>query len=401
MRRLLAIPNARLYLAGQTLSVFGDQALWIAMGVWVKTLTGSTSAAGLVWFAFTAPQFAAPLAGWLVDRVRRRPLLIVANLVLSAAVLPLLLVRGPGDIWLIYVVMLLYGAAYGVLGSGQTALLPAMLPDEVLPDANGALQTVREGIRLVGPLAGAGLFAWRGAAFVVVLDATTFLAAAASLIAIRVDEPAPARGEGHWRAEVAAGLQHVRRTPILLQMVVALALAMLFFGFAETLAYSVVTVGLHRPPTFVGPLLTVMGIGAIVGGVTAGPLLGRLPARLLFGLALILSAVTGLLLATPSLPLVMAGVIAAGLAVPWLLVSITTVLQRVTPSHLLGRASSAFDLLVGVPQTLSIALGAVLVALIDYRLLLVACAALTLAAAAYVLTRREQRAKLQGASLIP
>jgi MFS family permease len=159
---------------------------------------------------------------------------------------------------------------------------------------------------------------------------TTFLAAAASLIAIRVDEPAPARGEGHWLAEVAAGLQHVRRTPVLLQMVVALALAMLFFGFAETLAYSVVTVGLHRPPTLVGPLLTVMGIGAVVGGVTAGPLLGRLPARLLFGLALILSAVTGLLLATHSLPLVMAGVIAAGLAVPWLLVSITTVLQRVT-----------------------------------------------------------------------
>jgi hypothetical protein len=53
VRALLAHRDARFYLAGQALSTVGDNALWLAMGIWVKILTGSSSAAGLVFFAFT------------------------------------------------------------------------------------------------------------------------------------------------------------------------------------------------------------------------------------------------------------------------------------------------------------------------------------------------------------
>lgn len=74
MRRLLASPDVRLYLGGQGLSMLGDSALWLAMGVWVKQLTGSSAAAGLTWMAFMVPQLAGPAAGLLADRVRRRPL---------------------------------------------------------------------------------------------------------------------------------------------------------------------------------------------------------------------------------------------------------------------------------------------------------------------------------------
>ena len=398
MGRLLAQRNARVYLAGQALSILGDSALWLAAAIWVKSLTGSSSAAGLVFFAFTLPQFAAPLAGLLVDRVRRRPLLIATNLVIGAAVLLLLLVRGPEQVWLIYAVMVVYGASYSVLSSGQTALVPAMVPDEALPDMNAALQTVRQGLRLVSPLVGAGLFAWQGGGVVALLDAATFALAAASLLVIRVDEPAPAPREGHWLAEMAAGIRHVRRTPVLVQMVVAAVLAMLLFGFGETIVFAVVDQGLHRPPTFVGVLLTGQGVGAVVGGLTAGLLLRRMGGGVLFGVALACAGACGLLLAIPVLPVVAAAVVLFGLSLPWLLVSVVTVLQRVTPSEVLGRVSSAVDLLVGVPQTLSIALGAALVALVDYRLLLVACAALTIAAAAYMLTRPERAAELREAA---
>ena len=74
MRRLLKVRDARVYLTGQVFSLFGDTALWLAMGIWVKTLTGSNAAAGLVFFFATAPVLLAPLTGLLVDRVRRRPL---------------------------------------------------------------------------------------------------------------------------------------------------------------------------------------------------------------------------------------------------------------------------------------------------------------------------------------
>ena len=53
--------DARVYLAGQSLSLLGDTALWLALAVWAKDLTGSSSAAGLVIFSFAAPQLLAPL----------------------------------------------------------------------------------------------------------------------------------------------------------------------------------------------------------------------------------------------------------------------------------------------------------------------------------------------------
>jgi len=75
MRRLLSHRDARVYIAGQGLSVIGDSALWLAMGIWVKILTGSNSAAGLTFFAFICGCLVAPVSGVIVDRVRRRPLL--------------------------------------------------------------------------------------------------------------------------------------------------------------------------------------------------------------------------------------------------------------------------------------------------------------------------------------
>ena len=102
MRRLLAHRDARIYLAGQSLSTLGDSALWLAMGIWVKLLTGSSSAAGLVFFAFICGTCLGPLTGVLTDRVRRRPLLITANLATGALVCLLLLVGGRSGVWLIY-----------------------------------------------------------------------------------------------------------------------------------------------------------------------------------------------------------------------------------------------------------------------------------------------------------
>lgn len=129
MRQLLAIRDARIYLAGQAFSLFGDSALWLAMAVWVKTLTNSNGASGLVFFFFTAPTLLAPLSGLIVDRLRRRPVLIVTNALTGAAVLLLLLVNTAHQVWLVYLVMALYGLSYSVLGSAQSALLSCSRPN--------------------------------------------------------------------------------------------------------------------------------------------------------------------------------------------------------------------------------------------------------------------------------
>ncbi len=70
MKALFSRPDVRLLMAGQTLSMFGDWAMIIVLGIWAKVLTGSSSAAGLVFFVFAVASLAAPIGGLVVDRLR-------------------------------------------------------------------------------------------------------------------------------------------------------------------------------------------------------------------------------------------------------------------------------------------------------------------------------------------
>lgn len=394
MRRLLADRDLRIYLGGQALSLFGDSALWLALGIWVKSLTGSNSAAGLVFFVFTAPALGAPLAGLLVDRVRRRRLLVGTNLLAAALVCTLLLVRGAGQLWLIYVVTFGYGAVHTVLGSVQSALLRTLVPDDdQLADANGLLRTMQEMMRLFAPVAGAGLYALVGGGAVAVLDAGTFVVAAGALALLRVADARPTHGPAGlpWRTELVAGIRHVRRTVVLRQVVLAVAAALLVVGFTETLVFAVVGSGLHRSPSFVGVLEMAMAAGAVAGGVTSGAAVRRLGAGRAVAAGMATFAAGASLLATGSLAAVLTGMAVLGAGVPALVVGLFTTLQRTTPPELQGRAFSAVDVLVSVPQTVSIGLGAALAAVLDYRLLVAAVVLAVLAAAGYLATRPAQR----------
>jgi MFS family permease len=400
VRRLLALRDARLYLAGQALSLLGDLSLSLAMGVWVKQLTGSSGAAGLTFVAFLLPQLASPLAGMVVDRTRRRPLLIAVNLASAVAVAPLVLVHDAGDVWIVYAVSLALGASAMVLGAGQSALLVGLLPGELLAHGNAALQTLREGLRLLAPLAGAGLFAWLGGGAVAALDAATFLAAAAALALMRLREPRPRPAARSRRGELGAGIAHVHATPVLRRLIAAGALAVVALGLSESVLFAVVDDGLHRPPAFLGVLLAVQGAGAVAAGATAPALMARIGERGGCALGMALAAAGLPLLATSSLALVVAGAIVFGTGLSWILVGAVTLLQRSTPAHLQGRAYAVLETALAVPQTAAVAVGAVLVGLVDHGLLLLAMAALMAVAGAVLGRDRSALGRARGVAAI-
>jgi MFS family permease len=296
MRRLLAHRDARLYLSGQVMSLFGDSALWLAMGIWIKVLTGSSAAAGLSFFALALGSLCGPLGGMLADKVRRRPLLIVTNLATAGLVLLLLLVRDRHQVWLIYTVMFGYGVSGSTLGPAQTALVQAIVPARLLGDANSVLQTAEQGLRLVTPLAGAGLFAAFGPAPVIIGDAVTFLIAAATLLAIRMRENHPVPSGQRWIAELTAGARHIARTVVLRQLTITAAVVVTAYGLSETVLFAVVSQGLHKPAAFLGILISAEGIGAIAAGITAAPLLRWLSESLLASLGMASAALGYLLL---------------------------------------------------------------------------------------------------------
>jgi MFS family permease len=413
MRNLLRIRNVRIYLFGNVISTLGDNALWLAMAIWMKELTGSSALAGLVIFCFTLGSLFSPLGGVLADRFPRRPLLICANLLAAAIVLLILLVHGRDLIWLVYLVMFGYGVIGAAIGPAETALLPQIVGEDLLAEANGLQQTLTQGLRLVTPLIGAGLFALVGGGVVAIIDAATFGVAVLALLALRVNEPAPgltpagrgvgpgadaesgddaAAGAGDGR--LSAGFRFLAGEPVLRSITVALALVLLAMGFTESAGFSVVTVGLHHSASFVGVLMTVQGAGAVAGGLLAAPLLGRMTEPMLTGLGLVTAAAAVLLLTLPNLATALVAMVLAGFVGPWVSVAATTALQRRTPPAVLGRVAGAFQLALTIPQLTSIGLGAALIAVVNYRVLLVAIAVVAAIAVVYLFATPQTRRRV-------
>ena len=388
MHRLLGIRNVRVFVAGWTASVFGDWAMFIVLGVWTKDLTGSNSAAGLVFFALALPSLFSPFAGLVVDRLPRRPLLMWTYAAEAVVVLSLLFVHDRGDVWIIYAVTVFYGAAGTFAASARSALLTVMVPQELLGESNGVLQTLREGLRLIAPLVGALIYASVGGGAVAILDSASFVAVVIALGLIRLEEPRFEREEQHFVTELLAGVRHVFATLPLRQIVLATGVCLLVVGFSETLIFAVLDQGLHQPASFFGVLSSLQGVGAIAGGVTAARVMRRIGDVKLVGLGMGLFAVGDLSFVSHSLPLVLAGIACAGAGIAWLIVGYITAIQVRTPLRLQGRVLSASDTLVNTPQTISIALGALLTTLIDYRILVVLMAVVTSMAGAFLLSRR-------------
>jgi len=387
VRSLLGRRDVRLLGAGQALSTFGDWALLIVLAIWVKDLTGSSAQAGLTFFLFAFGALTAPLGGLVADRVRRRPLMIATDCALGLSVLVLLFVHDRGDVWLIYLVALLYGIGGSVFAPARSALLRVMLPDELLADANGALQTMVQGMRLVAPLSGAGLYAAVGGGTVAVLDAATFAVSALLLGAMRVRESRPEPPEHHFLVEVSAGWRHVWRTIALRRMIFATAVALLVIGFGETLIFSVISQGIHRRPSFLGILDALQGAGSILGGLSAARMIRRLGDTRVVGLGLALFAVGDGLLVISSLSVVLVGSAIVGVGIALAVVAFTTAIQLRTPLQIQGRVSAAADLSLTLAQTISIAVGAALSTLVDYRMLLLVMAAVVLATGGYLMRR--------------
>jgi MFS family permease len=138
-------------------------------------------------------------------------------------------------------------------------------------------------------------------------------------------------------------------------------------------------------------IIAFQGIGSVAGAAVAAALVRRVGEGWVAGAGMLVFSLGTTLLTSASLAIVLVGITLFGLGIPWIVVALFTLLQRSTPGPLQGRVYSAVELLLNTPQTISIALGAVLIAFADYRLLLAIEAAVVAAAGAWLLTRPEQR----------
>jgi len=378
--------NAGLFVAISLLSGFGSSAMSLVAGIWILDLTGSTSLAALAGLCVYAPVLAGPWLGGLLDRAPRRPLVIAVNLMLAAALLALLAVRGPAQTWLIFAVSCAYGVSYVLIDAGETALLPSALAPTELGDVNGWRSSAQEGMKLVAPLAGAGLYAWRGGHAVAVLSAAMPVLVATLYAVLRLnrtptDRPTE-RGDGPRAGLVVLFGQRVTRLAVALA---AVSIAM--SGFTTAGIYAIVVTELRLPTTFLGVLASAQGAGSILGGLIVGRLIAaRGPVAVgVAGTALF--AIGCLARCLPWWPSTVVGAVVAGVGLPWTLVAAVTAVQTHTPSALLGRVSATANTAMFGPLVVAIPLGSAAVHL-GARPPLMAAAAICLTAVVVATFRR-------------
>ncbi|WNM42828.1 MFS transporter [Micromonospora halotolerans] len=384
MRTVLRRPDFRLLFVALLASMAAESILLLALAVWVKDLTGSDGMAGATIFAVIAPMALAPLVGWVVDRCRRRPFFVAANLGTAVLLCPLFAVHDRADVWVIYVVAALYGLSYITLSAVLSGLIRHLVPSDLLADANGVLQTVRQGLRLVGPLAGAGLYAAVGGWLLVALAMSGFLTAAAVVGVLPVTEAAPARSAPRWPAGLGAGLRHLAGDRALRRALLGYGLGSLMMGFTESLIFAYVDLGLGRDAAFVGVLVTVQGVGGLAGGLVSAAVVRRAGEVGALAAGVTFFGPAALALAYPRLWLGVVALLLAGVSLPLTMVGLNTLIQRRTPPGLLGRVAAAAEALVSGPQAVSIGAGALLVGVVDYRLLFALVGVTTTAAGLYL-----------------
>lgn len=350
--RSLAYRPFALLWSGQTVSRLGDGLYTIALAWWVLEKTGSATAMGVVLICSTTPMILFLLVGGVVvDRLPRVRLMLASDLMRGGLVglIALLAFQNWLNLWQLFVLSALFGVVRAFFYPAYTAIIPDLVPAELLPSANSLKSISLQVAQIIGPGIGAAIVAFGGTPLAFALDSASFLISSGCLLAL------PQTPAAHASASAAASaLQDVRKGISAILESPWLWITIVIASFS--------TIFLDSPDGAVMPLLVKQHFGARVGVYalfTTLSAVGAIGAALWFGrfkrlrwrglLSYGAWITAGLMLVAIGLLTSVAGVSVAvfiqGAAVTTLGLAWTSTLQEFVPSDLLGRVSS-IDMLV-------------------------------------------------------
>ena len=386
---------------GQAVSLFGDYIAFFSLPYFVLALTAEPIDLGLTAAAETLPMLLFGLvAGVILDRWRNlRRALVTVDLARSAvfAGLALAAANGASTRWLVFGVAFVIGTLSVFFDSGLQTLMPSVIDDDMLIDANSQLAVARMVTYSIGPLVGGILIALSGGfAIAFFINAVTFLVSAAFLTMLRVVHGRPPAASEAFRDSLVDGLRFLLGDARLRWATLGGTLTNLVFQPLEALlVLFVVTVILDLPADTVGDLTTVgtsvglfyalnAAIGAI-GAVFAPRISARMPLGTMYvvGLFMVGGGFLALALIGSFLAVIPAGLTFAGMA--WVNVSLTTMRQRLTPPELLGRVIAASRTLAWLGLPLGAAIGGMIAGLVGVIPVYVGGSVLVLAIATFLL----------------
>jgi MFS family permease len=344
----LAQRDFALLATAAAISLLGDGFFSVALAWQVYEISNLPTALSVVGVAWTLPVVIfVLLGGVLSDRYDRRWLMIGADVVRAVAIglLGLLSVTGVLELWHVIVLIAFVGLGDAFFNPASTAIVPDLLPAEMLPQANALQGLVRPmAIRLVGPAIGGFVVAAFGPGIAFLIDGASFVVSMAFLVAISTRPVHAAAGASLRRtfSEMGEGLDFVRRTPWLwATLVSAMFSLLLFIGPVQVLLPFLVKNRLGLEADALGLIFAVGGVGSVLAAIAIGQLgLPRLRVTVMYASwAVGVALLAGFGLMTSLWHALVVGFVYAALfeigSIIWI-----TLLQQLVPRNLLGRVSS-------------------------------------------------------------
>ena len=275
--------SLRRLLAAQLASICGDFVVITALPFAVFSIGGSTAQVGIAFGAGAFLEVLAVLFGGVVgDRFQRRSVMVAADASRfgSQLFLAVLLIAGVAEFWQLIAVQVIQGAGAAFFNPAMSGLLPEVVPEERLQDANALRASTFAAGAMVGPALAGLLIATGGVGWAFAVDAITFLVSAVLLASIRIPGAAPLRDTtGSVIRDLLDGWREFRRRTWLWVVVTEFALLnALVFGPFQMLGASVAAESLGGAGAW-ALILTAIGVGQLGGGLMA---LGWRPQRPLF-----------------------------------------------------------------------------------------------------------------------
>ena len=333
-------------------SYAGDGALVSALPLFAVTVTKDPRLISLVSAAMFLPWLLLSLpAGAIVDRHDRVALMWRSQAVQFAvmAAATVLIMTHTAGIAALAVAGFLLGCAEVVFSNAEQSALPALVPADLLPRANGNQQVVLTiGETFAGPPLGSALFAVR-AALPFGLDAVSFAGSAALLAGLpRTAPPLPeqARGDQGMRAQIAEGVRWLARHRLLRTVALLLGVSNFSSQMGQATLVLLATQTLHVGTRGYGLLWTAAAVGSVLGGLVNPAItrrLGLLPSLTVAMAAFaVVDAGVGL---APDFAAAAALMACNGFFVTMWNVVTVTLRQRIVPAELLGRVNSAYRMI--------------------------------------------------------
>lgn len=349
--RALRHRNFRLFFFGQLVSLSGNWMQTTAQQWLVYRITGSQLSLGMVTFAAFVPVLLLSLfMGVVVDRAPRRQILLLTQgwFMLLAVVLAVLAAFDAVQYWHILTLAVLMGIANALDMPARQAFFADMVDRKDLLNAIALNSSAFNGARIIGPAVAGLVVAALGEAPAFAVNALSYLAVIAALVAMRLPPLAADPNRGSGLSALAEGLRHVARDRRVLGLVVMIALFSLF-GFPYlVLLPAVARDVLGTGAEGYGALMASMGVGALVGGLGLAALGDRVhKGRLLLASRAVFALSIGVFGFTRSVAPAMLALAVAGYAFITQLATTNTLIQLLVPDALRGRVLSAYTWSLG------------------------------------------------------